>query len=119
LPLKPGFSTIDEYIESAPEGARKKLVEIKRLIREVAPEAEERISYRMPAFFLDGILVWFAAASKHIGFYPKQGAVEVFKRELAGYKTSKGTIRFPIDKPLPINLIKKIVRYRIKENRHR
>ena len=89
---------------------------MRQTIREAAPEAEEVISYQMPAFKLNGILVWFAAFKKHVGFYPKVSAIEVFKKELSGYQVSKGTIRFPLDKPIPFDLVRKIVKYRIKEN---
>ena len=110
------FKTIDEYIATFPKNFQSNLEEMRQAVREAAPEAEETISYQMPAFKLNGILVWFAAFKNHIGFYPKTSAIEAFKEELSGYEVSKGTIRFPINKPVPIDLVKKIVRYRVKEN---
>jgi uncharacterized protein YdhG (YjbR/CyaY superfamily) len=110
------FKTIDEYIATFPKNVQIILEELRQAIRESAPAAEETISYQMPAFKLNGILVWFAAFKNHFGFYPKTSAIEAFKEELSGYETSKGTIRFPINKPIPFNLVKKIVRYRVKEN---
>jgi uncharacterized protein YdhG (YjbR/CyaY superfamily) len=113
---KKEYQTIDEYIASFPENTRRILQELRRTIREAVPQAEETISYRMPAFRLNGVLVWFAAFKDHVGFFPKASAIEVFKKELAGYETSKGTVRFPLDKPIPTELIRKIVEYRVKEN---
>ena len=110
------FNTIDEYIAAFPENVQSILEELRQAIRESAPEAEEAISYQMPAFKLNGILVWFAAFKNHIGFYPKTSAIEAFKKELSGYEVSKGTIRFPLNKPVPFDLVKKIVRYRVKQN---
>jgi len=110
------FKTVDEYIASFPKNAQSILEELRQAIRESAPEAEEAISYQMPAFKLNGILVWFAAFKNHIGFYPKTSAIEAFKEELSDYEASKGTIRFPLDKPIPYDLVKKIVKYRVKEN---
>jgi uncharacterized protein YdhG (YjbR/CyaY superfamily) len=111
-----GFRTIDEYIASLPKEQQEVLQALRQAIREAAPEAEEAISYQMPAFKQKGVLVWFAAFKKHIGFYPKTSAIEVFKKELSGYEVSKGTIRFPLDQPVPFDLVKKIVTYRVKEN---
>jgi uncharacterized protein YdhG (YjbR/CyaY superfamily) len=113
---KKGFTTVDEYIASFPKNIQIILRELRQAIREAAPEAEESISYQMPAFKLNGTLMWFAAFKNHIGLYPKITAIEVFKQELAGYEVSKGTIRFPINEPVPLNLVKKIVKYRVKEN---
>ena len=110
------FKTVDEYIAAFPKDVQSILEELRQAIRESAPEAEEAISYQMPAFKLNGILVWFAAFKNHIGFYPKTSAIEAFKEELSGYEVSKGAIRFPINKPVPFGLVKKIVRYRVKEN---
>jgi uncharacterized protein YdhG (YjbR/CyaY superfamily) len=110
------FDNIDEYIATFPKNVQSILEELRQAIRESAPEAQETISYQMPAFKLNGILLWFAAYKNHVGFYPKTSAIEAFKEELSGYEVSKGTIRFPIDKPVPFNLVKKIVRYRVKEN---
>jgi uncharacterized protein YdhG (YjbR/CyaY superfamily) len=87
------------------------------VIKESAPEAQEKISYGMPAFHQNGSLVWFAAHKRHIGFYPTGSGIEAFQEELAGYKVSKGTLQFPLDQPMPYDLIRKIVKYRVEENR--
>ncbi len=113
---KKGFTTVDEYIATFPKNMQSILQELRQVIRESAPEAEETISYQMPAFKLNGILVWFAAFKNHIGFFPKSSAIAAFKEELSDYELSKGTIRFPLDKPIPFDLVRKIVQYRVKEN---
>ena len=111
------FKSIDEYISSFSPDKRKLLREFRKTIREVAPGATEEISYNIPAFKLNGkSLVWFAAFNEHIGFYPVSKTIGVFAKELSGYEGSKGTVRFPLDKPLPLGLIRKIVKYRVKEN---
>jgi len=108
--------TIDDYIASFPKHIQEILEEIRQAIREAAPDAEETISYQMPAFRLNGVLVYFAAFKNHIGFYPTSSGVAAFKAELSQYEVSKGTIRFPLGQPVPFNLIKKIVKYRVEEN---
>ena len=110
------FQTVDQYISTFPPSAKKALNEIRSIIQKAAPQAEEAISYNMPAFKLDGILVWYAGYNEHIGLYPKPNVIEVFKKELTNYKLSKGTIQLPLDKPLPADLITRIVKYRIMEN---
>jgi uncharacterized protein YdhG (YjbR/CyaY superfamily) len=110
------FKSIDEYIGTFPNNIQNVLEEIRQAIREAAPKAEETISYQIPAFKLNGDLVWFAAFKDHIGFYPRASGIEVFKEKLAGYEISKGTVRFPINEPIPFDLIKEIVRFRVKEN---
>ena len=110
------FKSIDEYVAMFPTNIQDVLEKLRRVIRESAPGAEEAISYKMPAFKLNGILVWFAAFKNHIGFYPKASAIEAFKKELSAYEISKGTIRFPLDKPIPLDLVRRIVQYRVKEN---
>ncbi len=110
------FKTTDEYIAGFPKDVQTVLGSMRKAIKQAAPDSEEKISYQMPAFFQNGILVWYAAYKNHIGFYPKTSAIEAFKEELSGYKCSKGTVQFPINKPLPIALIKKIVKFRIAEN---
>lgn len=110
------FQTIDEYIATFPENVQDILQEIRKVIRESAPEAEEAISYGMPTFKLNGNLVHFAAYDKHIGFYPAPSGIEAFKDELSPYKGGKGSVQFPIDKPLPLDLVEKIVIFRVKEN---
>ena len=111
--------TIDEYIATFPEAIQEILQEIRQAIRESAPQAQEAISYRIPTFKLNGNLVHFAAFKDHIGFFPTSSGVEAFQKELSGYDTSKGTIRFPLDKPIPFDLIRKIVQFRVKENLER
>lgn len=90
--------------------------QLRQIIANTAPTAQETISYNMPAFTLQGILIWYAGYKKHIGFYPKAAAIEVFKEELSAYKTSKGAVQFPLNSPLPVELITKMVLYRVKEN---
>jgi uncharacterized protein YdhG (YjbR/CyaY superfamily) len=110
------FKTIDEYIAQFPEATRDILEELRRVIRESAPEAEETISYGMPAFKHNGLLVYFAAWKNHIGFYPTALGIEAFEKALSTYKYSKGAIQFPLDEPIPFDLVKKIVKYRLQEN---
>ena len=111
-----GFTSIDEYIAVFPEEIRKMLRELRETIKAAATDAEEKISYQMPTFALKGNLVHFAVAKKHIGFYPTPSAIQAFKHELSSYEGSKGAIRFPLDKPLPLELISKIVKFRVAEN---
>ena len=113
------FKTMDEYINSFPEDVRRILTELRQTIREVAPDAEETINYQIPTFTLNGNLVHFAAFENHIGFYPAPSGMEAFKEELSGYKGAKGSVQFPIDQPLPLPLIRRIVKYRVKENLER
>jgi uncharacterized protein YdhG (YjbR/CyaY superfamily) len=110
------FESVDEYLSASPESERKLLTDLRRTIRQVAPQAEEVISYGIPAFKWNGMLVWYAAFKKHIGLYPMASAIEAFKQELRSFKTSKGAIQFPMDKPIPVALVKKIVKFRLKEN---
>jgi uncharacterized protein YdhG (YjbR/CyaY superfamily) len=116
VPKKRNISTVAEYINSRPQDVQRKLNQLRSLIQQVAPEAEERISYQMPAYFHNGVLVWFAAHSNHIGFYPRATAITRFERELSRFKHSKGTVQFPLDQPLPVELIKKMVRFRLADN---
>jgi uncharacterized protein YdhG (YjbR/CyaY superfamily) len=109
--------TIDEYLARVPEPARSTLKKVRAAIRSaIPPQATETISYRIPAFRYKGILVWFAAFSGHCSFFPTASVIEMFKGKLKGYKTSKGTIHFPMDKPLPIGLIKGMVEARVAQN---
>jgi uncharacterized protein YdhG (YjbR/CyaY superfamily) len=110
------FKTIDEYIDTFPEDVRVILNELRQTIKETAPEARETISYQMPTFTLNGNLVHFAAFKNHIGFYPTPTGVEAFKEDLSRYKGAKGSVQFPIDQPLPLSLIRRIVEYRVQEN---
>jgi uncharacterized protein YdhG (YjbR/CyaY superfamily) len=111
-----GFRTVDEYIASFPTETRVKLQELRTTIRAAAPEAEEKISYQMPTFFLKGNLVYYAAWKKHIGFYAIPSANEAFKDELSAYTVSKGAVQFPLDQPLPVDLITRMTRFRVAEN---
>jgi uncharacterized protein YdhG (YjbR/CyaY superfamily) len=110
------FSSIDEYIATFPKEIQMKLEVVRATIKAAAPEAVEKISYQMPTFFLYGNLVHFAAFKNHIGFYPVPSGIQAFKEELSQYEGSKGAVRFPLDKPLPLELISKIVKYRVAEN---
>ena len=110
------FQTVEEYIATFPPKTKKFLKDIRATIKQAAPQAEEAISYNMPAFKLHGMLVWYAGYKEHIGLYPKTTVIQAFKKDLEGYKQSKGTIQFPLDQPLPLDLITRIVKYRIKEN---
>lgn len=108
--------TIDEYIATFPAATQVLLNQIRNIIREAAPEATEKISYQMPTFFLAGNLVHFAGYSKHIGFYPAASGIAAFSEEISIYKNGKGSVQFPINLPLPSDLIQRIVRFRVKEN---
>jgi uncharacterized protein YdhG (YjbR/CyaY superfamily) len=110
------ITTIDEYIAQCPEAVQPILREIRAVIKETAPQAEERISYSMPGFFQKGPLVYFAAFKRHIGFYPTGAGIEAFKEKLAGYRWSKGAVQFPLDKPMPYELIREIVKQRVEQN---
>ena len=108
--------TIDEYIAGFPEDIQAILEKIRMTIREAAPEAKETISYQMPTFTLYGNLVHFAAFKKHIGFYPVPSGIEKFKKELSVYKGAKGSVQFPLDQPIPYDLISDIVKFRVQES---
>lgn len=110
------IASIDQYINGFPEHVQAILSELRSSIRLTAPEAIEKISYQMPTFYFNGNLVHFAAFERHIGFYPTPSGITTFQQELKIYKTSKGAVQFPIDQPLPLKLIKKIVEFRVKEN---
>src|SRR5437773_11536968 len=110
------FRIVEEYFSAFPASTKKVLMKMRETIRQAAPQAEELISYNMPAFKLHGVLVYYAAYKSHIGFYPTASPMKAFKEELADYKTSKGAIQFPIEKAIPTNLVKKIVKFRINEN---
>jgi uncharacterized protein YdhG (YjbR/CyaY superfamily) len=115
MPMKT-YASVEDYIATLPPEARSKLQSLRKIIRQSAPEAEEVISYNTPAFKWNGMLVWYGAHTAHIGLYPRGSAIAAFKDELAGYKTSKGAIQFPIEKPIPTALVKKIVKFRLAEN---
>lgn len=110
------YKTVDEYIASYPKHVQKNLKMIRKEVKKIAPKSDEMIRYGMPAYKLNGPLVYFAAYEKHIGFYPTPSGIKEFKKELSKYKTSKGAVQFPIDQKIPIQLIKKIVKFRVKQN---
>jgi len=108
---------IDAYISGFPESIQKLLQEVRSTVKQAAPQATEVISYGMPAFKQDGMLVYFAAFKKHIGFYPIPSGITAFQEELSAFRCTKGSVHFPLDKPLPVELISRIVTYRLSENR--
>ena len=108
--------SIDEYIGNYPPETQKILNKIRTLIKKAAPKAIEKISYKMPAFYLNGNLVHFAAFKNHIGFYPTPSGIEAFKDEFSNYKWAKGSVQFPLNQPIPFELITKITKFRVKEN---
>jgi uncharacterized protein YdhG (YjbR/CyaY superfamily) len=116
METKKGFTSIDEYIEAFPQETQKILKEIRATIKAAAPQAEEKISYQMPTFFLNGNLVHFAAFKNHIGLYPTPSGTEAFKEEIVQYKSAKGSIQLPLDEPMPLELISRIVKFRVTEN---
>ncbi len=109
-------TTIDEYIAAFPAEIQQKLQTMRATIHAAAPEASEKISYQMPTFYQQGNVVHFAAFKNHIGFFPAPSGVEQFLPEAARYHTSKGTLQFPLDEPLPLELVSKITRFRVEEN---
>jgi uncharacterized protein YdhG (YjbR/CyaY superfamily) len=113
------YNTVDQYIADFPKDVQPVLQELRSTIKKVAPQAEEVISYNMPAFRQDGVLVYYAANKAHIGFYPLPSAIVAFKKELEPYVTSKGAIQFPLDKKLPVALVKNIVKFRVLENKEK
>ena len=110
------FKDIDSYIQSAPKEARTLLKEMRALVKKAAPDAKEAITYGIPTYKLNGNLVHFGGFKDHVSFFPTSSGVSAFKKELSKYRTTKGTIQFPLDKPLPLDLIKRIVAFRLKEN---
>jgi len=115
--MREHHATIDDYIEAFPEDVQVILRKMRQTIRDAAPRAVEAISYQMPTFKLNGrTLVHFAAFKSHIGFYPIPTGIEAFKEELAPYKQGKGSVQFPLDKPIPYDLVERIVKYRVSEN---
>ena len=107
---------IDDYVERFPKEVRLRLQKMRLTIKKAAPQAKETISYGIPAFTLNGLLVWFAAFKGHIGFYPRASAIAAFEKELSAYKGAKGSVQFPLDKPLPQALVSRIVKFRVKQN---
>jgi uncharacterized protein YdhG (YjbR/CyaY superfamily) len=113
---KTTFNSIDEYILQFPSEVQEILRMLRKVVKDSAPEAQEKISWQMPTFVLHGNLVHFAAHKKHIGFYPSDTGITAFKEALSQYKASKGAVQFPLDKPIPYELISKIVKFRVAEN---
>jgi uncharacterized protein YdhG (YjbR/CyaY superfamily) len=116
--FKKQFKNMDEYISTFPKKVQDILQSLRQIISKSAPKAEETISYQIPTFKLSGNLVHFAAYKNHIGFYPTPSAIEAFKKELSPYEVAKGSVKFPLDKQIPFDLVRRIVEYRVKENSH-
>jgi len=116
--MKKKKDSFDEYIAAYPKNIQVVLQQIRQTIKDAAPDAEETISYNLPAFKLNGNLVWFGAFKNHIGFYPRKSAIVKFKEKLKGYEVSEvqGTVKFPLNKPMPLGLIKEMMEFRVKEN---
>jgi uncharacterized protein YdhG (YjbR/CyaY superfamily) len=112
---KTSFASIDEYIATFPEETQKLLQQVRETVRAAAPEAKEKISYQIPTFALNGNLVSFAAFKKHIGMYPIPAGTEEFQQQVAGYKAAKSSLHFPLDQPLPLELIRQLVQFRVAE----
>lgn len=110
------IKNVDDYIAAQPKNIAVILKKLRQTIKQAAPEAEEMISYQMPAYMYHGRLVYFAAFKNHIGFYPVSSRIAAFKKELSVYKGAKGSVQFPLDKPIPLDLVKRIVKYGVKEN---
>jgi uncharacterized protein YdhG (YjbR/CyaY superfamily) len=110
------ITTIDEYLRGFPEEVKVILSELRSTIRQAAPQAIEKISYQMPTFYYHGNLVHFAAFKNHIGFYPTPSGIAAYREDLKKYKSAKGSVQFPIDEPLPLKLIARIVKFRVSEN---
>jgi uncharacterized protein YdhG (YjbR/CyaY superfamily) len=113
---KSGFKDIDAYISTFPPNVQKVLQQVRLTIKKSAPQAEEAISYQMPTFKLNGNLVHFAAWKNHIGFYPAPSGTKEFQKELSKFNGAKGSVQFPLDQPMPLDLISRIVKFRVKEN---
>jgi uncharacterized protein YdhG (YjbR/CyaY superfamily) len=114
--IKPTSKDVDKFIAAYPKEVQDILNKVRATIREAAPDAEETINYGIPTFQLNGNLVHFSALKTHIGFYPTPSGIEKFKKELSAYEGAKGSVKFPLDKPIPYALISKIVKFRVKEN---
>ncbi len=111
-----GAATVDDYIKNQPQKVQPLLQKFRQVIRSAAPDAEEVISYQIPGYKYFGMLVYFGAWENHIGFYPGAGGIAAFRKELSGYKSAKGSVQFPFAKPVPYNLINKIVKFRLRQN---
>lgn len=108
--------SIDDYIDRYPQKVQDLLKQMRRTIQKAAPQAREKISYRIPTYTLNGNLVHFGAFKGHVSFFPTSSGISAFEKELSAYKTSRGTVQFPIDKPLPLALVSRIVKFRVKES---
>jgi len=117
--LRTAYKDVDAYIAAQPKPVQRMLTQVRRTIRKAAPEAKETISYRIPAYMLNGPLVYFAAFPDHISLYPAPRGAAEFKQVLAAYRGGKGTVQFPLDRPLPLGLITRVVKFRMKENKAR
>ena len=119
--ITPGtkFKDTDEYISVFPKTTQKILQQVRNTIKKAAPKAAEVISYNMPAFKQNTVLVYFAGYDNHIGFYPTPSALEAFKKEIAVYKSSKGAVQFPLSEPLPLSLITKMVKFRVEQTQEK
>ncbi|OLC31933.1 MAG: hypothetical protein AUH31_01635 [Armatimonadetes bacterium 13_1_40CM_64_14] len=115
-PRKKAPKNIDDYIEDFPKNIQRLLRKMRSAIRKAAPQAQETISYRIPTFTLRGYLVHFAAFKHHVSFFPTSSPMRAFKRELSSYRVSRGTIQFPLERPLPLTLVRRIVKFRVREN---
>ncbi|KAA3633438.1 MAG: hypothetical protein DWQ02_13110 [Bacteroidetes bacterium] len=114
-PLKKKYSTVDEYIADFPSSVQSILQRMRHTIHKAAPKAEEVISYNMPAIKLNGMLVYYAAYERHIGFYPTASGISAFEKELSGYKQGKGSVQFKLDEEIPYDLVQRIVEFRVEE----
>jgi uncharacterized protein YdhG (YjbR/CyaY superfamily) len=112
----PKANTVDEYLALFPPSTQERLTQLRAAIRKAAPRALESISYGMPAYKQGGVLVYFAGYARHIGFYPLPSAIRAFQKDIARYKSAKGSVQFPLDEPLPLTLVAKMVKFRVKEN---
>ncbi len=108
--------TVDEYIALASPGVKEHLEQLRMIILQTAPQAQEGISYEMPVYKINGVLVYFGGFTRHVSLFPGAEAIAAFKEELTGYKTATGTIQFPVNKPIPVMLVRKIVKFRLKQN---
>jgi uncharacterized protein YdhG (YjbR/CyaY superfamily) len=112
-------TTIDEYIAQFPEDIQRILVRLRQVVKESAPDAVEKISYNMPGYFLNGSLIWFSVWKHHIGFYPRTPEMDASIEGLSAYKGTKGSVHFPLDQPMPYDLIARIVKFRVAENQNK
>jgi uncharacterized protein YdhG (YjbR/CyaY superfamily) len=114
--MKADINSVEEYMADYPKGTQELLAQLRATIRKAAPQAEEIISYHMPAYKFHGRLCYFAAYEHHIGFYPMASPIAAFRKEISGYKSAKGSVQFPLDKPLPVKLIAAMIKFKMQEN---